>query len=53
MNDIYRVTAGFDYMIRPRIDTFVRYNFYDFIGDTQAYNSGVAHMFLAGLSGTF
>jgi hypothetical protein len=53
VSDIYRVTAGFDYLIRPRIDAFVRYNFYDFIGDTQAYNSGVAHMFLAGLSGTF
>ena len=53
VNDIYRITAGFDYMIRPRIDAYFRYNFYDFIDDTATYNSGEAHMFLAGLSGTF
>ncbi len=35
INDLYRLTAGFDYLIRPRIDVFVRYNFYDVI-DTQA-----------------
>ncbi|MHB8863039.1 MAG: hypothetical protein ACYC6N_11585 [Pirellulaceae bacterium] len=53
LNDIYRLTAGFDYMIRPRIDAYFRYNFYDFVDDANAYNSGTAHMFLAGLSGTF
>ena len=53
MNDIYRITAGFDYLIRPQIDAFVRYNFYDFVDDTDAYNSGVAHMLLGGVSGTF
>ena len=53
INDIWRVSAGFDYLIRPRIDAFVRYNFYDIIDSTDSYNSGVAHMVLGGLSGTF
>jgi hypothetical protein len=53
VNNVYRVTAGFDYLIRPRIDAFFRYNFYDFVDDTSTYNSGVAHMFLGGVSGTF
>ncbi|MCU0961349.1 MAG: hypothetical protein MUF48_14725, partial [Pirellulaceae bacterium] len=53
INDIYRITAGVDYLIRPRINAFVRYNFYDFIDDTATFNSGVAHMFLGGVSGTF
>ncbi|MCU0961206.1 MAG: hypothetical protein MUF48_13985, partial [Pirellulaceae bacterium] len=29
VNDIYRITAGVDYLIRPRINAFVRYNIYD------------------------
>ncbi len=53
INDLYRLSAGFDYLIRPQIDVFVRYNFYDVIDSTADYNSGTAHMFLAGLSGTF
>ena len=53
INDLYRLSAGFDYLVGPRVDAFFRYNFYDIIDSTADYNSGTAHMFLAGLSGTF
>lgn len=48
-----RLTAGTDYRLSDRMNTFVRYNYYDWDDETAAYNAGTAHMFLAGVSGVY
>jgi hypothetical protein len=39
--------------LRRYVNTYFRYNYYDYDDAYAAYNSGTAHMFLTGLSGTF
>ena len=51
--ETYRVAAGFDYLLRAGMSTFVRYNFYDFSDLAQGVYTGQSHMVLAGLTGTF
>ncbi|MCL4202583.1 MAG: hypothetical protein KJ000_08815 [Pirellulaceae bacterium] len=48
-----RLTAGTDYHLTNNINSFFRYNFYDFDNQGWGYQSGTAHMFLAGLSGVY
>jgi len=49
----YRLTAGVDYDVSQNMNTFFRYNYFDYDDRAMAYNAGTAHMFLAGLSGVF
>ena len=49
----YRVLLGLDYSLQQNVSTFLRYNYYDYDDVTQAYNSGVSHIFLAGVTGTY
>lgn len=51
--NIYRFTTGFDYQLRRYVNTYFRYNYYDYDDAYAVYNNGTAHAFLAGLSGTF
>lgn len=51
--NIYRFNAGFDYELRRYVNTYFRYNYYDYDDAYAVYNNGTAHAFLAGLSGTF
>lgn len=48
-----RLTAGADYELARNINTFFRYNYFDYDDRAMLYNAGTAHMFLAGLSGVF
>jgi hypothetical protein len=51
--DTYRVLAGIDYVISDGVSVYFRYNFYDYLDQTAAYNTGEAHMFLGGLTAVF
>ena len=51
--DTYRVSAGVDYVISDGVSVYFRYNFYDYLDQTAAYNTGEAHMFLGGLTAIF
>lgn len=53
LGQIWRLGAGFDYLVNQNMNAYFRYDFYDYDGFTMAYNSGTAHMFLVGLTGTF
>jgi len=48
-----RLTAGVDYELSRSMNTFFRYNYFDFDDRAMPYNAGTAHMFLGGLSGVF
>jgi hypothetical protein len=48
-----RVTAGCDYVIRRNTTGYVRYNFLDYDDAVFGYNSGTAHLLLAGLSASY
>ncbi len=47
------VTGGVDYRVTDAINTFFRYNYFDYDDAATGWNSGTAHMVLAGLSGVF
>ena len=49
----YRVSAGVDYLWRPRVTTYFRYNYYNFGDLATGLQTGEAHMFLGGVSATF
>ena len=49
----YRLTAGVDYELSAYINSYLRYNYYDYDDEAMSYNSGQAHMFLGGLSAVF
>jgi hypothetical protein len=49
----WRVTGGVDYRVTDAINTFFRYNYFDYDDAATGWNSGTAHMVLAGLSGVF
>jgi hypothetical protein len=51
--DVYRYSVGFDYALSQYLDSFVRYNYYDYGDELMAYNSGTAHMVLCGVQGVF
>ena len=48
----YRFGLGADYLLRPRVTTYARYNYYDYQDDS-GLTSGQASMFLVGASATF
>jgi hypothetical protein len=48
----YRFGVGADYLLRPRVTTYVRYNYYDY-QDESGLTSGQANMILGGVSATF
>ena len=49
----YRFWAGIDYLVRHNINTYFRYNYYDYGDDAVALNSGTAHMFLGGMTAMY
>jgi hypothetical protein len=49
----FRFSAGMDYLIRPRMTTYFRYNYFDFADLSTGLTSGQAHMLLGGLSAVF
>ena len=61
----FRVAVGFDYLLRPGVTTFARYNYYNFLdegaattvtstsGATNTNMSGQTNMFLVGASAKF
>jgi hypothetical protein len=49
----WRLSAGYDYLLRQNMSTFFRYNYFDYGDYATTYNAGQSHMFLAGLSGTY
>lgn len=49
----YRASAGVDYLLRARINTYFRYNYYDYQDVSTGLTTGQAHMLLGGVSATF
>ncbi|MCY2991101.1 MAG: hypothetical protein NTY19_24965 [Planctomycetota bacterium] len=49
----WRLSAGVDYLLRQRISSYFRYNYFDYGDATQSYNSGTTSNVLAGLTGTY
>jgi hypothetical protein len=45
-----RVQAGIDWRVREHLDTFIRYQYYNFQDPTQPYNTGLVNGFLVGLN---
>jgi hypothetical protein len=62
-SDSYRVTLGVDYIWRPCVTIFARYNYYEFLdlaplltstpGQTNTNATGQTNMFLVGMSAKF
>jgi hypothetical protein len=50
---INRWTAGIDYQLGRGVDSYFRYQLFDYEDKTKAYNSGTANMFLIGLQAIF
>ena len=48
----FRFGVGADYRLRPRVTTYVRYNYYDYQDDS-GMTSGQANMILGGMSAMF
>jgi len=48
-----RLNMGFDWMFREHISAYFRYVYEDYDDKSETFNSGTAHMFLAGLSATY
>lgn len=48
-----RIGAGVDYLVRPHVTTYVRYNYFDYGDLATGLQTGQAHMFLGGLTATF
>lgn len=51
--DRTRVTAGVDWLLRERVSAFFRYRFEQYTDETMTFNSGIVHMYLAGLSAVY
>lgn len=51
--EINRVTAGIDYALRPNIDCYFRYQYFDYQDITLDVTSGTANWFLGGVSAVF
>ncbi len=51
--DRTRITGGFDWCLREHISTYFRYLYEDYEDKSVTFNSGTAHMFLAGLSAIY
>ncbi|MFH1267523.1 MAG: hypothetical protein ABIK89_17510 [Planctomycetota bacterium] len=51
--DRARVTGGVDWRLGEAISAYFRYRFEDYEDASVAFNSGTAHMFLAGLSAVY
>ena len=49
----FRMEVGADYILRPRVTTYVRYNYYDFQDLATGLTSGQSNMILGGMSATF
>lgn len=49
----YRIQAGVDYMLSNNLNTYLRYNYFDYDDMAQFYNAGTAHMLLGGFSGVY
>jgi hypothetical protein len=47
-----RFSTGWDWLISERVSSYFRYIYYDYGDETNDFNSGTAHMFLAGVSAT-
>lgn len=45
-----RINAGIDYRLGPMVDCYFRYVLFDYEDKSELFNSGTAHMFLAGVS---
>ena len=48
-----RFNTGFDWMLREHISAYFRYVYEDYEDKSETFNSGTAHMFLAGLSAIY
>ena len=48
-----RISAGVDWSLTDRIDTYFRYIYFDYDDESAALNSGTAHFFLSGLAALF
>jgi hypothetical protein len=51
--NVYRVTLGADYDVTCNTGVFLRYNYQDYDDLAMPWNTGAAHMFLAGVSGVY
>ena len=51
--DSYQVSAGIDYQVLPRMNTYFRYNYYKFGDLSTGLTSGTTHMFLTGVTAVF
>lgn len=49
----YRATAGIDYRLSSNMNSYFRYNYFDYDDKSTPYNAGTAHMFLGGVSGVY
>lgn len=49
----FRLGAGVDYRLRPRVTTYARYNYYDYQDISSGLTSGQVHMILGGMSALF
>ena len=49
----YEVTAGIDYLWRPGLSTYFRYNFSDYGDEVTGLLSGKVHMFMGGMTALF
>ena len=47
-----RFGVGADYLLRPRVSTYVRYDYYNYL-DESGLTSGQANMILGGMSAKF
>ena len=52
-NITYRISAGADYLVRPNLTTFFRYNYFDYGALSALYDTGTASMFLVGINAMF
>ncbi len=53
LNETTRLTMGADWMVRPRVVTYVRYELYNFNDVAPGYQTGLAQGVLGGLSALF
>lgn len=51
--EITRWTAGLDYLLRHGMSCYVRYQFFDYNDEREAFNSGTANMLLGGIDAVF
>ena len=51
--EINRFTTGVDYRLRPNMDCYLRYQYFDYDDKTPNVTSGTANWFLGGVSAAF